>query len=190
MTEAKAQGSLGGDFDELWTRFEGQKVTAVILNFAGEVSVTDQETAAALGYLEEVEFLIRGRITGKKHSYRGGTTRGQAIVQVESVELGDHVFETKVAERLKKAAEAQDVTPPGPEAPQDARSGRNRRRKDDPVWDELDRQDESLAAATDGLLCGKVHRGHLNPCAILAVDCDLASIDELDAAIAHAEKNA
>ena len=186
MTEAKAQGSLGGDFDELWVRFEGQKVTKVILNFAGEVSVTDPETAAALGYLEEVEFLIRGRITGKKHSYQKGLTRGQAIVEVHSVELGDHVFETKVAERLKAAADAQDVTPEGP---QEARRPRSGRRKDDPVWDELDRQDEALAAVTDGLLCGKIHRGHTNPCGILAVDCDLASIDELDAAIAHAEKN-
>lgn len=187
MAEDRNQGSLGGDFDELWTRFEGQKVTKVILNFAGEVAVTDQETAAALGYLEEVEFMIRGRITGKKHSYQKGLTRGQAIVEVHSVELGDHVFETKVAERLKAAQEAQDVTPP--EATQKAPDGRSRRRKDDPVWDELDRQDEAIAAATDGLLCGKIHRGHSNPCPIPAVDCDLASIDELDAAIAHAEAN-
>lgn len=154
MTQAgdrAVQGDLGGDFDELWVRFEGQKVTKVILNFAGEVEVTDQVTAAALGYLEEVQFTITGRITGKKHSYVKGLTRGQAIVEVHEVALGDHVFDTKAAKRLQAEVEAaQDVTAQA-DADEITKARRSRARKEkDPIWDELDAKAQADQDAAEG----------------------------------------
>lgn len=104
------QPSLGTQFDALWPEFEGQRVTKVIMTFAGEVDLSQNpDLCAALSYLGEVEFTIHGRITGKKHSYVKGATVGNATLAVERVELGNTSFLTTKAQtaaaRAAKEAE-------------------------------------------------------------------------------------
>lgn len=100
------QQTLGVDFDALWPEFEGQKVSKVILTFAGEVDLSqNQDLCRSLDYLGEVEFTIKGRITGKKHSYVKGATVGNATMSVERVDLGGaSIITTKAQTAAARAA--------------------------------------------------------------------------------------
>lgn len=130
------QPSLSPEFESLWPQFEGQRITKVIMTFAGEVDLSaDQDLCQALHYLDEVEFTIRGRITGKKFSLKGVETVGNATTTILAIRAGGGLIMTKAGER---AEAAKDVTPKAPKARKDA------------VWEDIDRiAAEAEAAAGD-----------------------------------------
>lgn len=149
------QATLGRDFDALWPTFEGQKVTKVILTFAGEVDLSqNQDLCRALDYLGEVEFTISGRITGKKHSYKQGATVGTATMTVERIDLGGVAVVAKGGS--KAAKEAIDVTPDGEATPAPKKRGRPKK-----------------AAADEYRMCGKMHSGHLSACTLPWNECEI-----------------
>lgn len=141
MTKAAQQPSLSQEFEELWPIFEGERVSKVIMTFAGEVDLSaDIDLCQALGYGAEVEFTIRGKVTGKKHSFKGGgMTVGNATVTIESIRANGALIMTKAGER---AAKARDVTPDSQPRPI----------RKDPVWDDIDRMDAEQAEAEDARL--------------------------------------
>lgn len=138
-----AQASLSSEFEELWPLFEGNRVSKVIMTFAGEVDLSsDPELCAALGYLEEVEFTVMGRITGKKHSLKGNVTVGNATIAVERIRTGATIVTTKAGRRAAEAAQALNE-PEEAEGPTPIKRRRGRRQP--AVFDDLDADDRRAA---------------------------------------------
>lgn len=98
-------------FEGLWPVFEGERVTKVVLTFAGEISITDRTVAAELGYLGDVELTVRGKITGKKHSWKAGATVGNATLAIESIEMAGVELDSATAARAAAKAEKAAATP-------------------------------------------------------------------------------
>lgn len=128
MARTKEQPTLSKEFEDLWPAFEGEKVAKVVMNFAGEVDLSaNAELCQSLDYLGEIEFTIRGTVTGKKFSHKGGDTVGSAILTIDRVQLAGSELLTRAGTRAAaRAAKVEqddaifdpDFTPDGIEAPE------------------------------------------------------------------------
>lgn len=142
---AAQQPSLSEEFEELWPLFEGQRVSKVIMTFAGEVDLSaDADLCQALGYLEDVEFTIIGRVSGKKHSLKGNSTVGNATITIDRIRSGATIVTTRAGQRAAEAAEALNA-PPGEPTPLKRRRGK----RQEAVWEDLDEaaRKEAIEAA-------------------------------------------
>lgn len=92
---------------------EGYKVTRATINFGGEVPLPlDSALIRDMSYRGDVEFVIKGRITGNAFAAKGDEDIKRVVVMVTEVATAAETFQTKAAqteERKRKAKEAANV---------------------------------------------------------------------------------
>lgn len=183
----------GFEKPELWDRFEGRRISKVILSFAGTCDLSDDpELARQLHLREEVAFTIEGQVTGKAFKLRtdknGVTTvDGVATINVTSVyaALAPHVLDvdpdSEVPATIEKFEELafkdHEYRPDDDMVCRDCGEGAHR------PWHEEAEQSplaESLieAGTLEPGMCGRVHNGHLNPCRQSAHACPLRQAED------------
>ncbi len=106
-----AQTAMPGfEKPELWDRFEGRKITKVILSFAGTCDLSqDPDLCRALRLRNEVGFTIEGQVTGKAFKLRtdkNGVTTVDGVATLNVTEVRGE-GEDRDLEAVREAAFAQ-----------------------------------------------------------------------------------